>query len=140
MVRYVILRRFLREIPPWISFRDLQVLAWLTPKGGHIRGVATPDLATWFPEHFTEYLSADVPVATVITDEDYGDSLDKEMEDWPDNDGDSGDYSGEDPPLNQPDILAVDTRHGVGHTILGNKCPRDTCPHTCSIWNQNING
>ena len=61
------------------------------------------------------------------------------MEYWPDDDGDSGDYSREDPPLNQPDILAVDTRHGVGHTTLGNTCSRDTCPHTCSIWNQNIN-
>ena len=27
-----------------------------------------------------------------------------------------------------------------GHTTLGNTCPRDTCPHTCSILNQNING
>ena len=61
------------------------------------------------------------------------------MEDWPDDDGNSGEYSREDPPLNQPYILAVNTQHGVGHTTLGNTCPRDTCPHTCSIWNQNIN-
>ena len=110
-----------------------QVLAWLTPKGGHLRGVATPDLATWGPEYSTEYLSADVPAATGITDEDYGDSSDEEMEEWRDDDGDSGEYSRKDPPLNQPDILAVDTRHGVGHTTLGNTSPRDTCPHTCSI-------
>ena len=81
MVRYMILRRFLREIPPWVSFRDSQVSAWLTPKGVHMRGVATPNLATWVPEHSTEYPSADVPVATGITDEDYGDSSDEEMED-----------------------------------------------------------
>ena len=43
------------------------------------------------------------------------------------------------PPLNQPDILAIDTRHGVGHTKLGT-CPHDTCPHTCYSLNQNING
>ena len=90
MVRYVILRRFLREIPPWISFRESQVSDWLTPKGGHIRGVATPYLATWGPEHSTEYPSDGVPAATGITDEDYGDSSDKEMEDWPNDDGNSG--------------------------------------------------
>ena len=139
MVRYVILRRFLQDIPPWISFRDSQVSAWLTPKGGHLRVVATPDLATWSPEHSTEYSSADVPVVTGITNEDYGDSSDEEMEDWQDDDGNSGEYSREEPPLNQPDILAVDNRHGVGHTTLGNTSTRDTCPHTCSIWNQNIN-
>ena len=81
MVRYMILRRFLREIPPWISFRDSQVSAWLTPKVGHLRGVATPDLATWSPEQSTEYSSADVPAATGITDVDYVDISDEEMED-----------------------------------------------------------
>ena len=79
MVRYVILCRFLREIPSWISFRDPRVLAWLTLKGGHIRGITTPDLATWGPEHLTEYLPADVPAATGMTDEDYGDRSDEEM-------------------------------------------------------------
>ena len=90
MVRYVILRIFLREIPPWISFRNPQVPAWLTPKGGHIQGFTNPDLATRGPEHLTEYPSADVPAATGITDEEYGDSSDEDMEDWPDDDGDSG--------------------------------------------------
>ena len=51
MVCYVILRRFLREIPPWIYFRDPQVSDWLTLKGGHLYGVATPELATWGNEH-----------------------------------------------------------------------------------------
>ena len=99
MVRYVILRRFLQEIPSWISYRDPWVSAWITPKGGHIRGAATPYLATWGPEHLTEYLPADVPAATGMTDEDYGDSSDEEMEYWPDDNGDSADYSREDPPL-----------------------------------------
>ena len=43
------------------------------------------------------------------------------------------------PPLNQPDILAIDTHHGVGHTKL-DTCTRDSCPHTCNILNQSING
>ena len=68
MVRYVILRRFLREIPPWISFRDPQVLAWLTPKRGNLRGVANPDLATWGPDLSKEYSPADVPEAMEMTD------------------------------------------------------------------------
>ena len=68
-------------------------------------------MAIWGPEYLTEYLSANVPAATGIIDKDYGDISDEEMEDWTDDDGNSGDYSREDPPLNQPDILAVDTRH-----------------------------
>ena len=98
MVRYVIFCRFLQEIPPWISFRNPRVSAWLTPKRGHLRGVATPDPATWGPDISKEYFPADVPEATGMTDEDYGDN-DEEMDDWPDADGDSRDYSPEDPPL-----------------------------------------
>ena len=74
-----------------------------------------------------------------MTEEDYGDSLDEKMDDWLDTDGESRDYSPEDLPLNQPDILDIDTRHGSGHTKLGTR-PRDTCPYTCYILNQNING
>ena len=62
------------------------------------------------------------------------------MEDWRDGDGDSGEYPHEDPPLNQQDILTVDTRHSFGHITMGNTSPRDTWPHTCYILNQNING
>ena len=109
MVRYVVLRRFLQEIPPWISFRNPQVSDWITLKGGHIRGVATPDLSTWGPENLTEYSSADVPAAMGITDEDYGDSSNEEMEDWSDDDGDCGDYSRDEPLLNHPYTLGVDT-------------------------------
>ena len=87
MVRYMILRRFLREIPPRISFRDLRVLAWTTPRWGNLRGVATPDPATWGFDLPTKYLTADVPVATELTDEDYGGSSDEEMKYWPDADG-----------------------------------------------------
>ena len=135
----MIFRRCLREIPPWISLRDPRVPAWLTPKRGNLRGVATPDLATWGPDISKEYLPADVPEATGIADKDYGDISDEEMDDWPDSGGDSSDYSPEEPTLNQPDILAIDTQHGVGHTKLGT-CPCATCPHTCYILNKNING
>ena len=99
IVCYVIFHRFLREIPPWISFCDPRVSAELTPKRGHLRGVATQDPETWGPDISKEYLPSNVPGLTGITDEDYGDSSDEEMDGWPDADGDSRDYSPEDPPL-----------------------------------------
>ena len=83
MVWYVILHRFLQEIPPWISFRDIHVSAWTTPRRGHLRGVATPDPATWGFELPTEYSTADVPTVTEFTDEDYRCSSDEETKDWP---------------------------------------------------------
>ena len=61
------------------------------PKEGNLRGVATPDPATWVPDLPKEYLPADVPEAAELTDEDYGDSSDKDMDDWLDANGDSGD-------------------------------------------------
>ena len=93
MVRYVILRRFLREIPPRISFRDLRVSAWTTPRRGHLRGIATTDPATWGFDLPTKYSTANVPAATELTDEDYGGSSDEEMKDCPDADGNNGDDS-----------------------------------------------
>ena len=70
MVRYVILRRFLREIPPRISFRDIRVSAWATPRRGHLCVVANPDPSTWGFELPTKYSTANVPAATELTDED----------------------------------------------------------------------
>ena len=31
-------------------------------------------------------------------------------------------------------------QHNVGHIKLEQSCPSDTCPHTCSIISQNVNG
>ena len=90
-VRYVILCRFLWEIPPRIYFREIRVSAWATPQRGHIRSVATPDPATWGFDLPIEYSTADVPAATELTYEDYGGISDGEMKNWPDADGNSGD-------------------------------------------------
>ena len=87
----------------------------------------------------TEYSTANVPAATELIDEDYGGSSDNEMKDWPDANGNSGNNSTEDPPNNQPGTLAIDTRYDAGHIKLG-KHPSDTCPHTCTVFNQNVNG
>ena len=109
MVCYVILRKFLQELPLWVNFRDPQGSDWFAPRGGHLREVAIPYLATWGAGLLPKDLSAKVPVATELTDEDTGDSSDEETEDWPADDSDSGDSSSEDPPPPQPVKLAVDT-------------------------------
>ena len=140
MVRYVILRKFLQELPRWVSFRDPRGSDWFTPRGGHLREVAIPDLATWGAGLSPKDLSAEVPAATALTDEETGDSSDEETDDWPADDSDGGDYSPEEPPPPQPVKRAVDTRHSAGHTELGTARPSDTCPHTCTIINQNVNG
>ena len=41
------------------------------------------------------------------------------------------------PPNNHTGTLAIDTQHDVGHIKLG-KRPSDTCPHTCTVFNQNV--
>ena len=61
------------------------------------------------------------------------------MKDWPNADENSGDDSTEVPPNNQPGTLAIETKHTVGHIKLG-KRPSDTCPHNCTVFNQNVNG
>ena len=61
------------------------------------------------------------------------------MKDWPDANINSGDYSPEDPPNNHPGNLAIDIQQDVGHIKLG-KRPSDTCPYTCTVFNQNVNG
>ena len=43
------------------------------------------------------------------------------------------------PPTTSQALLQIDTRHDVGHIKLG-KRPSDTCPHTCTVFNQNVNG
>ena len=49
MVRYLILRQFIHDISPKISFRNNRISAWTTSRRGHIRGVKFPDPTTWNP-------------------------------------------------------------------------------------------
>ena len=59
MVRYVILRKNLQKVPPYISFRPARLSAWLFAKGGHIHGVQTPYPETWstLSTEFTDIVS-----------------------------------------------------------------------------------
>ena len=80
MVRYVILRKFLQELPLWVSFRDPRGLDWFAPRGGQLREVAIPDLATWGAGLLPKDLSVKIPAATELTDEETGDSSDEETD------------------------------------------------------------
>ena len=85
MVRYIILRRNLKEIPPYIYFRPARLSAWLFVKRGFLHSIKTPDPATWYSP------SRDSPSRTPSTPNDSGslsDTLsldaDSEMESWSD--------------------------------------------------------
>ena len=47
MVRHLILRQFICNIPSKRSFRNNRILAWTTPRRGNLRGVKFPDPTTW---------------------------------------------------------------------------------------------
>ena len=66
MVFYVIICRFLQEIPPSISFRSARLLAWLYAKGVHLRNVQTPAPETWCT------LPNDYPADTTLFSDPYG--------------------------------------------------------------------
>ena len=135
MVRYVILRKILREVPPYISFRPTRLSAWIFAKGGHIHSVQTPDPATWStpPTEFTNIVSLpSYPDANVsMTDA------------LPANEGSSMESWSDDKPPHQPEsdpCLIHDNLPGTRHTKTGIPSLSDTCPHTCMILNQNVNG
>ena len=88
MVRYVILRRFLRDIPPKISLRNTYISVWITPRRGHLQGVNISDASSWIPfpnciqsiddAHHTAPVSDDYVPDFGLDDESY----------WPDDDND----------------------------------------------------
>ena len=67
MVCYVILRRFLRDVPPKLSFWNTCISARLTPQQGHLRGVKFPDSTIWKPVSNNNN-SLDDTVHTVLED------------------------------------------------------------------------
>ena len=99
MPRYVILPRFLREIPATISiFRQFHPSAWLTTKKGFLHGVDTPDPATWSPKHGKEAFPDDKTATTDISDDTLLLSLDNDKDRWSNAGADGGDHSSDDPP------------------------------------------
>ena len=85
MVWYVILRRYLQEIPPQISFRNTRFSAWFTPRKGHLRGVKLPSLAPWSPDLKPTHLDDDA--STIASEERYPDcGSDDGNADWLDDD------------------------------------------------------
>ena len=51
----------------------------------------------------------------------------------------SSDDDDSDNPLESAHPMMIDDSYVVGHFDKGNR-PSDTCPHTCVILNQNVNG
>ena len=127
MVRYVILRRNLREIPPHISFQPARMSAWLFAKRDHLHGVQNPAPATW------STLSAELPDnVSLLSYPDNTVSMSAEipadegslMKNWPEADGNDGGYSPEDPPPISatslqwiPDPM-LDTSHWVDVPVI----------------------
>ena len=144
MVRYVVLRRFLHSVPPKISFRNVNanVPAWLTPRRGHLRSVKFPDSTVRKPMSNNNQSLYDT-VHTVFD----GDGLESDM-----NDGNDWTESIDDAENNDEFPENVKNSHQLansnqttpqpdtGHIKLGQSRPSDTCPHTCKVMCQNVNG
>ena len=102
MVRYVILRRLLQEIPPLISFRNTRFSAWLTPRKGHLRGVKLPSPATWSPDLKPAQLDDDA--STIALEDSYPElRSDDKNDDWPDDDNVDDNAPSGDPSYHQTD-------------------------------------
>ena len=140
MFQYVILRRYLREIPPQISFRNTRFSAWFAPRKGHLLEVKLPSLEPWIPDLKPTQLDNDA--STIALEESYQDfGSDDGNYDWLDDDDVTADappcahssHHTETPsqPPSQPDIIYIEP---------GPPRPSDSCPHTCAVFSQNSNG
>ena len=100
-----------------------------------MRGVNTPDPALWDtapskPSKHDFFTPDRLDNATFRTEE--FDGTDSYM----------GQYSDDDDSDDSPESahpMMINNPHVVGHFEKGNR-PSDTCPHTCVILNQNVNG
>ena len=140
MVGYVILCRYLREIPPQISFRNNRSSVWFTPQKGNLRGVKIPSQAPWSPDIKPTQL--DDYTITIASEESYPDfGSDGGNDDWLDED----DITVDAPPCaHSSHYTDTPSQHpyqpNIGHIKLGPPRPSDSCPHTCAVFSQNANG
>ena len=119
MVRYVILRRLLHEIPTLVSFRNTRFSAWFTLPEGYLRGVKLPIPAPWSPDLKPAQLDDDA--STIALEDSYPElQLDNENDNWPDDDyvddnAPSGEpsYHHTDPPSQPPPDTILDTSNRV---------------------------
>ena len=137
MVRYIILRRNLKEIPPHISFRPARLSAWLFAKRGFLHSIQTPDPATWCSpsgdsSSRTEPLPS-TPNDSGLLSDTLSLDADSEMESWSDDEPTPHLDSAPRPKQDNP-------HYSTRHANAGLPRLSDTCPHTCVILNQNVNG
>ena len=140
MVRYVILRRYLREIPTQISFRNTRISAWFTPRKGHLRGVKLLSPAASSPA--PKSIQLDDDASTIASEESYLDfGVDEGNVDWQDDDDDPAESPGRAHSRNPTgNTSQPPSRPDTGHIKPGPPRPSDTCPHTCAVFSQNVNG
>ena len=119
MVRYVVYRRNRRDIPPMITFRNFT--GWTHPWRGHIKTIGTPQPAHEMTKQTSEERSDDEHRPNTGP--------------WADDARDDDSHTSELAP-HQP----TDTSSSIGHARRSTSHPSDTCPHTCLVMNQNVNG
>ena len=143
MVRYAILHRFLREIPPKISLWNTCISAWLTPRQGHLRGVKIPDAESWSP--FTKYKKLiDDATHTISVSDDYEPDFGSDDEnDWSYDNADNENNKASHKAQNFGQIADTShnppPQHDNGHIKTRNPRPSDTFPFKCTIISQNVN-
>ena len=141
MVCYVILRQFLREIPPKISPWNTWISTWLTQRRGHLRGVKIPDSEIWSP--FSKYKQSIGDATHTVSDDYKPDFGSDNGNDWSDNDADNKNNEASHNVQNFNQIS--DTNHlppqqDTWHIKTGKTHPSDTFPFTCTIISQIFNG
>ena len=135
MVHYVTLCRYLGEIPPSISFRSNSTLVWRYTKQGFLRGVTTPDPELWDTD-------PPKPSHNNFSPEDRLGGVTFRTEEFSGADSYMGQFSDNDVSANSPESyhqMIIDNPHVVEHFKTVNR-PSDTCPHTCVILIQKVNG
>ena len=131
MVRYVILRQLLREIPQRISPQNTRISAWIKPRRGHIGGVKIPDSTIWSP--FSKYKQSIDDKTHTFSDDYKPDFGSDDGKDWSDDNEDDENNDASHDAQNPNKIANTNhnpPQHDTGHIKTGKPHPSDTCPFT----------
>ena len=135
MVRYVILRRFLCDIPPKLSFWNTCISAWLTLQQGNLRGVQFPDSTIWKPVSNNNQSWDDI--VHTMSDDHEPEFERNNGNDWSDiNFDDKNNDASHDDAKNSNQVSKTNNNpppHHTGHIKMVKSRPSDTCPDICSI-------
>ena len=140
MVRYVILRKCIHEIPPLVSFHNTCFLAWFTPQKGRLRGVKLPSPEPWSPDLKPAQLHDDA--LTIASEDSYPNFwLDDGNDNWSDDDNVDNDAPPGAQSYHHTDTsIQTPSQHDTGHIEPDPPHASDNCPHMCEIFIKNVNG